>query len=171
MDSKFIPTAFAIETPLSTIVMPDEQYAVSQLRILRKKAEKSGREIAKELHMWKDSLGQGKFKKNYLLAGWTESRVQHYLTYYQQDAALYTGPEVVENKETPVDPQEPPIAVGLQVVDLKEPKSSISWFVHRLENVMDTLTQILAEEKWRKDEKFPELQQVGAKLMNLLEKL
>jgi hypothetical protein len=39
-----------------------------------------------------------KFKKNYLLAGWTEGSVNHYLTYYQQDAATDTEPQVDDSK-------------------------------------------------------------------------
>ncbi len=150
MDSKYIPTTSAVTTSPSTIVMPDEQYAVSQLRILRKKAEKSGAEIAKELRGWQDSLGHGKFKKNYILAGWTEGSVNHYFSYYQQHTDTDTEPDVVENKESP---------------------SSIQWFIGRLEKVIDTLDQILTEEKWQQDEDFPQLQQVGAKLAALLEKL
>ena len=134
-----------------TIAMPDEQYAVSQLRVLRKKAEKSGEEIAKGLRMWQDSLGHGKFKKNYLLAGWTEGSVKHYLTYYQQDAAgMDTDPQVVDPKATMND---------------------VLWFVGKLEGVIDTLEQILTEKKWQRDENFPQLQKTGAKLLALLEKL
>jgi len=131
-----------------TIIMPDEQYVVSQLRILRKKAEKSGSEIATELRMWQDSLGVGKFKKNYLLAGWTEGSVNHYLTYYQQDAATDTEPQVDDSKG-----------------------NSILWFIRKLDGVIDTLDQVLTEDKWQKDENFPQLQQTGAKLRTLLEKL
>jgi hypothetical protein len=172
MGSKSVPTTPTIKAPTSAIVMTDEQYAVSQLRILRKIAEKSGKEIAKELRMWQDSLGHGKFKKNYLLAGWSQNSVEHYLSYYpKDDPAGNPLKDIVENKEAPAKEQETTSGTAPQVTDYKEPQSSIVWFTHKLENIIDTLDQILTEEKWRKDENFPKLQQVGAKLATLLGKL
>ena len=171
MGSKSVSTTSAFEASTAAIVMPDEQYAVSQLRTLRKKAEKTGAEIAKELRMWQDSLGHGRFKKNYLLAGWTELSVNHYLSYYQQHPAWYTGPDVVDSKEA-AKPQQGAWSVPApEVIDSKETPSSILWFSHKLENIIDTLDQLLTETKWRKDKDFPQLQQTGARLRVLLGKL
>jgi len=133
------------------IVMPDEQYAVTELRKLRIKAEKSGAQIAQDLRTWQNSLGHGKFKKTYLLAGWTESKVGHYLQYYQEDADMDSCPDVADSK--------------------KKSQSDILWFIQKLEGVRDTLEQILTEAKWRQDKDFPQLQQKGKDLVPLLEKL
>jgi hypothetical protein len=123
-----------------------------------KQLEDALNEVSREVDAWppwKRSLdpqnrrsGVGKFKKNYLLAGWTEGSVNHYLTYYQQDAATDTEPQVDDSKG-----------------------NSILWFIRKLDGVIDTLDQVLTEDKWQKDENFPQLQQTGAKLRTLLEKL
>src|SRR5438270_13700976 len=102
--------------------MPDEQYAISELRTLRFKTEKHGKEIAKELRMWQDSLGHGKFKKNYLLAGWTENKVIHYLSYYHEDADGDSHPNVIESKETN--------------------RSEIQWLIYRMTGITATIEQV-----------------------------
>lgn len=135
----------------SAISMPDEKYAVTQLRSLRVKAEKSGKEIAKELRMWQDSLGHGKFKKNYLLAGWTEDKVHHYLQYYKEDAEVNSPPDVTENKEIT--------------------RTEIQGLIYRVKGITAAIEQVLAAEKWQRDKDFPELQQEGKALISLLERL
>jgi hypothetical protein len=131
--------------------MPDEKYAVTQLRSLRVKAERSGKEIAKELRMWQDSLGHGKFKKNYLLAGWTEDKVHHYLQYYKEDAEVNSPPDVTENKEIT--------------------RTEIQGLIYRVKGITAAIEQVLAAEKWQRDKDFPELQQEGKALISLLERL
>lgn len=135
----------------SAISMPDEKYAVTQLRSLRVKAERSGKEIAKELRMWQDSLGHGKFKKNYLLAGWTEDKVHHYLQYYKEDAEVNSPPDVTENKEIT--------------------RTEIQGLIYRVKGITAAIEQVLAAEKWQRDKDFPELQQEGKALISLLERL
>jgi hypothetical protein len=131
--------------------MPSDQYAVSQLRALRTKAEKSGEEIAKELRMWQDSLGHGKFKKNYLLAGWTEDRVHHYLQYYKEDAEVNSPPDVTEAKEVT--------------------RTEIQGLIYRVKGITAAVEQVLTKDKWQRDKDFPELKREGKALIALLEKL
>lgn len=87
----------------TSIVMPSEQTAISELRTLRRQAEKSAKEIGKALLKWQESLGRGKFKRAYMAAGWTESQVIHYIHgdrhKNQQVRDVQTHPETVENKE------------------------------------------------------------------------
>ena len=69
---------------------PSEQTAISELRTLRKRAEKSAKEIGKALLKWQKSLGYGKFKQAYMAAGWTKAQVDYY---------LYVFPKRGEDKE------------------------------------------------------------------------
>jgi hypothetical protein len=131
--------------------MPDEKYAVTQLRSLRVKAEKSGKEIAKELRMWQDSLGHGKFKKNYLLAGWTEGGVNHYLSYYQEHTATDTELDAPENKEVT--------------------RTELQSLIYRVKGITAAVEQVLTKDKWQRDKDFPELKREGKALIALLEKL
>lgn len=133
---------------IASISMPDEKYAVTQLRALKLKAEKSGKEIAKELRMWQDSLGHGKFKKSYLLAGWTENQVIHYLQYYPDGDS---HPDVSEPKEIT--------------------RTELQSLIYRVKGITAAIEQVLAAEKWQRDKDFPELQQEGKALISLLERL
>jgi hypothetical protein len=78
------------------IIMPDESQAITELRTLRKKAEKSAAEIRKALLKWQESLGHGKFKQAFMAAGWTQNQVSYY---------LYKLPtnEIGEVQQEPVD--------------------------------------------------------------------
>ena len=136
---------------VSEVRMPDEQYAVSELRKLRNKAEKSGAEIAKELRMWQSSLGHGKFKTAYSRAGWTSVRVEHYLAYYQEDAPVDSRTETTDSKETT--------------------RSEIQGLIYRVQGIKGAIEQVLAEDKWQRDRDFAELRQAGKALAALLEKL
>jgi hypothetical protein len=131
--------------------MPSEQYAVSQLRALKIRAEKSGKEIAKELRMWQGSLGHGKFKKSYILAGWTEDKVHHYLQYYKEDAEVDSPPDVTETKEVT--------------------RSEIQGLIYRVKGITAAVEQVLTKDKWQRDKDFPELKREGKALIVLLEKL
>jgi hypothetical protein len=74
-----IPRIFYSSQRSPAIVQPSEQTAVSELRALRKKAEKSGKEIGNALLKWQESLGRGKFKQAFMRAGWAESSVYYYI--------------------------------------------------------------------------------------------
>ena len=134
-----------------SIKMPSEQYAVSQLRALKIRAEKSGKEIAKELRMWQDSLGHGKFKKAYNAAGWTGDRVYYYLSYYQEDTVENSQPDASENKEVT--------------------RSEIQGLIYRVKGITAAVEQVLTKDKWQRDKDFPELKREGKALIALLEKL
>ena len=82
----------------TSIVMPSEQTAISELRTLRKQAEKSAKEIGKALLKWQKSLGHGKFKQAYMAAGWPESSVYYYIKQAQPPTPKLETQEV-ENKK------------------------------------------------------------------------
>jgi len=102
---------------IPSVVERDQDTAVSELRNLRKRAEQSAQEIGQALLRWQRSLGHGKFKRAYLLAGWTENQVYHYLaaTKSQQVPALEAKPEVVESMSQLVETNIPPISSAPQV--------------------------------------------------------
>jgi hypothetical protein len=81
------------------IIVPDEQTAVRELRTLRKKAEKSSKEIGNALLKWQQSLGHGKFKQAFMAAGWAESSVYYYIKQAQPDPAPMLESESIDNQK------------------------------------------------------------------------
>jgi hypothetical protein len=88
--------------PSITITMPDDLQAIAELRTLRKKAEKSAKEIGQELLKWQKDLGRGKFKAAFMAAGWAESSVYYYIKQARTDQTpvLESQPVAPEAEES-----------------------------------------------------------------------
>lgn len=119
---------------MEILIAPNEQHAVSELRALRVKAQKTGLEIAAELRRWQNSLGHGKFKKNYLKAGWSENQVIHYLQYYPDGNS---HPDVDNSKEVP--------PLSSEERDARE----LDALIQRMESLTIAVTQVRDDpERW-----------------------
>jgi hypothetical protein len=82
--------------------MPDERQAITELRSLRHRAERSAQEIGRELKKWQESLGRGKFKQAYMAAGWSPSTVYWFMK-NQEDAIPVLESQPVELPSKPLE--------------------------------------------------------------------
>lgn len=95
----------------ATQIATDERQAVSELKSLRIRAEKSAQEITTELRKWQASLGRGHFKRAYLLAGWSHGRIGHYLYGGETEHQHVT---VTEPSQQVIDPPSQPQQNAIQ---------------------------------------------------------
>src|SRR5207245_5209014 len=133
--------------------------AVKSLRDLRKRADKSTAEIRTELVIWQKKLPRGKFKQAYLKAGWTESRIAHYLygdRHKKKSAArsrnVQTHLEVAENNGTQY--ADVPDYLASDVSDVQTPEVSDAQPEGRANDTnpyTDMLTSINNCSRWAED--------------------
>lgn len=82
----------------TAIIQVEEAQAITELRELRKQAERSAKEIGEELFRWQERL-EGSFKKAYNAAGWTEDKVYYYLRVYKNQLVTVeeSQPQVIDS--------------------------------------------------------------------------